>query len=310
METINLLDVRKIEPKEKHPSIFHAFDKLETGEILTILNDHDPLPLYYQFKAERPEQFTWKYILEGPEEWEVAITKTKSVTGLTVGEIVRDNPAAASIFKKFKIDYCCHGKRPLESACEKAGVNSKEVLRLIEEATSAPNTTLRVQNWPLDALVDYIINNHHSYVRSSIIDIKALLDKVAKVHGAGNFELFSIRQHFIELANEMESHMMKEEQVLFPVIKDLVQNRKHGGPCNFGSIDNPIAVMEMEHEDAGNLLEMIKKESDNFTPPAYACTSYKLVYKMLKDFEDDLHQHIHLENNILFPKAQALEKRN
>lgn len=306
METQNLLDVRIIEPRKKHPSIFSAFDHLSQGGVLTIINDHDPLPLYYQFKAERPDSFDWQYIEQGPEVWKVEITKTKA--SKTVGEIVRDNPQSASVFKKFKIDYCCHGKYSFEEACSKAGADPQEVQKAIDENSDSGSSVLRIHHWPVSLIIDYIVNNHHTYVHSAGVEMKALIDKVARVHGERHPELMNIRHYIYSLLQELENHMIKEEEILFPAIKALAVNKKVESSCNFGSVDNPISVMEMEHEEAGILLDLIKKETNNYTPPADACTSYRLVYSLLQEFENDMHQHIHLENNILFPKAQEIER--
>ncbi len=303
----NILDVRLIEPKLKHLSIFKAFDELKGGEVLTILNDHDPLPLYYQFKAERPNIFTWQYIEEGPEVWEVNITRDAGADSKTVGEVVRDNPKSATVFKKYKIDYCCNGKKTIEEACARAGISPAQLKAEIDAQALQPTAHLRVQDWPLEVLVDYIIHNHHLYVKKAGNDIKGLVDKVARVHGDRHPELLNMRQYFYELMSELESHMDREEQVLFPAIKKLAKEGKSLQAFSFGSVENPIRMMEMEHEEAGVLLEAIRKEADDYALPEGACTSYRLLFNFLQDFEEDLHQHIHLENNILFPKAKEAE---
>ena len=159
----------------------------------------------------------------------------------------------------------------------------------------------------MEMLVDYIINNHHQYVKKSGADIKWLVDKVARVHGNHHPELLNMRQYFYELMQELESHMLREEQILFPAIKKLAQNNISLASFAFGSVENPIRMMEMEHEDAGSLLEAIRTQSNDYQLPNDACTSYRLLFSLLQEFEEDLHQHIHLENNLLFPKAKKAE---
>lgn len=305
--TENILDVRVIEPRLKHPSIFSAFDALKAGEILTIVNDHDPLPLYYQLKAERPNIFSWQYMEEGPETWRVNIQKLRGAETTTVGDMVRDNPRSAAVFKKYKIDYCCQGKKLFEEACAKAGVSPEVLKEEIDAQAKQPTAHLRVHDWPMEMLVDYIINNHHLYVKKAGGDIKGLVDKVARVHGNRHPELLIMRQYFYELMQELESHMLREEEILFPAIKKLAQNKESMVKFDFGSVDNPIRMMEVEHEDAGILLEAIRNHSGDYQLPKDACTSYRLLFNLLQEFEDDLHQHIHLENNILFPKAKKAE---
>lgn len=309
MENQHLLDVRIIEPKLKHPTIFQRFDNLKTGEELTIVNDHDPAPLYYQFKAERPDQFEWNYVEKGPETWKVVLAKVGGTR--TVADILLDNPRAAGVFKKYHIDFCCKGSRLLEAACTEAGIDPKEVLEEIDRATENPQHHVRANDWPLDFLADYIVSNHHQYVRASTPELLELLAKVNRVHGAQHPELNKIAEIFSTVAAELIAHMQKEEQVLFPAIKTIATKANTGsGEVNFpfDSIRNPIKMMEAEHEEAGDGMETIRELSRNYTVPEDACTSYRLLFDLLAAFEDDLHQHVHLENNILFPKAIELEK--
>ena len=160
-------------------------------------------------------------------------------------------------------------------------------------------------------LVDYILNIHHAYVRKNAPLLIEFTTKVARVHGQANPEVIEIAELFKELVSELELHMMKEENILFPYIKRLVAfqgSNKAWDKPPFGSVQNPISMMEMEHEHAGNAMAEIRKLSNHFTPPEHACTTYRVSYLKLKEFEEDLHKHVHLENNILFPKASALEQ--
>ena len=306
METLNTLDVRIIEPRLKHPSIFQRFDQLKKDEAFIIINDHDPLPLFYQFKAERPEQFEWEYIEEGPATWRVSITKTKEA-GKTVADILLENPKAAGVFKKFHIDYCCKGKTPFEEACAEAGLDPEELQDQIDKAGENPAFNMRAQDWGLDFLADYIVHNHHQYVRDTTPDLLALSEKVTRVHGNAHPELLEINATIYAIADELLQHMVKEEQILFPAIKKLFKKESMSG-FPFATIQAPINMMEKEHANAGDGFERIRELSDNFTVPQDACTSYRLLFDMLQSYEEDLHQHVHLENNILFPKAIDIEK--
>lgn len=305
-----LLDVRTIEPHSKHPFIFKNFDGLLYGEILTLINDHDPLPLFYQFQSERAGTFNWEYLAKGPEIWQVKITKTHIPSKETVADIVRNYPKAIATLKKLNMDYCCNGKRLFEDACAEIGLSPNEVKKQIVNSTEEVPIHLHANKWSLDFLADYIVENHHTYVKSNIAEIEQLIEKVAKVHGKEHPELYSIQKHFISLSIELLQHTSKEEKILFPMIKELVNFKKRGvkSTVPFGTIQNPITVMEDEHAGAGEELESIRRLTNNFILPANACYSFQSLYKLLEEFEEDLHQHIHLENNILFPKAIELEK--
>jgi regulator of cell morphogenesis and NO signaling len=303
-----LLDVRTIEPRLKHPFIFKNFDQLLHEEILTIVSDHDPVPLYYQFESERTGSFAWEYVVKGPQIWEINITKTNN-KGETVGDIVRKNPRASAVFKKYKIDFCCNGNRLFEEVCAEAGLEPATIKEEILNCKEETGAQLHADTWSLDFLTDYIIQNHHAYVLNALPGLEELLIKVENAHGQDHPELSAIGSYFNSLVKELMQHMQKEEQILFPVIKELVAGKKKSvkTAIPFGTLRNPIRVMEEEHAGAGEDMENIRRLSNNFTVPADACFSYRLLYKQLEEFEEDLHQHVHLENNILFPKAIALE---
>jgi regulator of cell morphogenesis and NO signaling len=166
-------------------------------------------------------------------------------------------------------------------------------------------------SWDLDFLADFVVNTHHKYVNRTMPVIFEYTQKVARVHGDRHPEVIEIASEFLKVMDELNRHMMKEENILFPYIKELVAAQKSKSPVAapaFGSIQNPIRMMEMEHEEVGNVMENINKLTSQYNPPADACTTFRLSFAALKEFEDDLHQHIHLENNILFPKAIQLEQ--
>ncbi|HSH66391.1 MAG TPA: iron-sulfur cluster repair di-iron protein [Bacteroidia bacterium] len=303
----NILNVTLLEPRMKHPTIFARFDELNEGESLTIHNDHDPKPLYYQLLGERGNIFTWEYLEQGPEWWKVRIAKRISgESDETLGEIVAKDMHKAQIFKKHGIDFCCGGKKTVKQACAEKGLDVTLVEQELQQAEKIGTTRpLPYNEWSLDFLADYIVNTHHAYVKKNMPDIRAYASKVAKVHGNHHPELVPIHQLVEDINAEFTAHMMKEEQILFPAIKAMALSKNNGS--SFGSVKAPINMMEIEHESAGKNMEKIRELSDNYTLPEDACASYSLLYRMLAEFEEDLHTHVHLENNILFPKALELE---
>ena len=228
----------------------------------------------------------------------------------TIREIVRNDHRAAAVFEKHAIDFCCGGNKTLESVCEQKGIDPAMLvreLRLVEAASGSGY--FRPDQWDPDVLADFIVNTHHRYVRRMLPQIRAHLAKLVSVHGMNHPELSAIAGRFEEVAGELTHHMQKEEVVLFPAIKTLVtlSAREQATRQAPFSIRRPIEMMEAEHQTAGDALTFIRTTSGDFVPPADACETYRVTYRELEDFERDLHQHVHLENNILFPKAIALE---
>jgi regulator of cell morphogenesis and NO signaling len=310
----NILNVTLLEPRQKHPTIFARFDLLNEGESLTIHNDHDPKPLYYQLLGERGNIFKWEYLEQGPEWWKVRISK--NVMGAneeTLGEIAVKDLRKAQIFKKYGLDFCCGGKKTVREACAEKGLDVTKVEYELQQADKNFSTKpLPYNDWSLEFLADYIVNTHHSYVQKTLPDLVAYATKVASVHGNHHPELAAIKKLVEAVNTELSAHLVAEEGVVFPAIKDLAASKKSGQPVQpspFGTVENIINTMELEHETVGECLEEIRTLSKNYTLPEDACASYGLLYRLLVEFEDDLHTHIHLENNILFPKAVALEKK-
>lgn len=235
-------------------------------------------------------------------------------TSKTVREVAAENPAAARVFEKFRIDYCCGGGQSLEQACDRAQVSIDQVLDSLEMAEEEARNAQQDRDWqkePLSELAAHIQRTHHKYTREEIVRLRALLAKVCSVHGKNHPELHEIQATFIGLANELTTHLMKEEMVLFPYIvrmeESVIQNETVV-PGPFGTVQNPVAMMEHEHDSAGDALRAMREKSSEYSAPADACVSYRTLYQALAAFEADLHQHIHLENNILFPRAIAMEK--
>ncbi len=234
----------------------------------------------------------------------------------TVRELALERPGAARVFEKLGIDYCCGGKQTLEQACHAAGLPFSEVLNALEAAPNAGPAAGEGRDWQTGSLADlisHIKNTHHKYTREEIARLGPLFDKVCSVHGNNHPELFELREIFRGLAQELGTHLMKEEMVLFPYIERMeesVLQKEPILPPPFGTVQNPVAMMEHEHDSAGNALRALRAASNGYTAPADGCVSFQTLYKTLAELEADLHQHIHLENNILFPRAIALEKAN
>ena len=233
-------------------------------------------------------------------------------TNKTIGEMVADDFRAASVFSANKIDFCCKGNRTLDEVCNQKGLDVYDVLAQLEKATESNNSTIEFNTWELDLLIDYIEKKHHRYVEEKAPILLSFLLKLEQVHGAAHPELFEIKNLFKRTADELTQHMKKEEVILFPYIKQMVEaarNKTTLSAPGFGTVANPIAMMMEEHENEGNRFEKIVAISNNYTPPADGCNTYKVTFQMLQEFESDLHTHIHLENNILFPKAIVLQEK-
>lgn len=231
----------------------------------------------------------------------------------TVRELALENPAATRVFEKLGIDYCCGGNQSLEQACRAANLPIDQVRDSLEMAEQAARPTQEAHDWqiePLTDLIAHINSTHHKYTREEIARLGPLFVKVCSVHGQNHPELVKMRTAFTGLAQELTTHMMKEEMVLFPYItrmEEAVIQREPVLPPPFGSVQNPVSMMEHEHESAGAALRAMRAASSGYVAPPDACVSYQTLYKALAEFEADLHQHIHLENNILFPRAIAME---
>jgi regulator of cell morphogenesis and NO signaling len=230
----------------------------------------------------------------------------------TVADIVKGNIKTAHIFKKHGIDFCCGGGVSIQKACDKNNVDYEQLIKELLSIDNVVSKAYDYDNWKLDFLIDHIENVHHTYVTESLPIILAYSGKVADVHGHHYTEVIKINELFLMVAEELSAHMKKEELILFPYIKQLVKANNESTTINtphFGSVKNPINMMEHEHENAGSILKEISVLSNNYTPPEGACNTFKALYAKLDEFEQDLHQHIHLENNILFPKAIKLENK-
>jgi regulator of cell morphogenesis and NO signaling len=236
---------------------------------------------------------------------------TGELLSATVGDLVASDLRTADVFERYGIDFCCGGRQTLGEACRRAAADPAAVVRDLDALPAEEVPDEDASLWPLDRLIDHIVSVHHAYVREALPRLDAWIAKLASVHGARHPELPAVYGAFRRLRAELEQHMMKEEQILFPYVLELadrsVQMRPTMSP--FGSVENPIRMMEREHRDAGDELLSIREMTCGYRAPSDGCTTYNVCMAELAAFERDLHRHIHLENNILFPRAIALERR-
>ena len=230
----------------------------------------------------------------------------------SLAQIVNSNHRAATVFEKYKLDFCCKGKRTLQQACIESELAVDEILSELDKTDqqNSDKVSINFGKLSLSQLVEYIVTTHHEYVKKEMPAIAMYLQKIASKHVERHPELLKLLQLFTAVVKEMEHHMKKEEAVLFPRIKELEKQLEAGNQpqINIAYLKSPIIMMEQEHDHAGAALAEIRQLTSNYNPPADACTTYRLSFAALEAFEIDLHQHVHLENNILFPKALKLFK--
>jgi regulator of cell morphogenesis and NO signaling len=237
---------------------------------------------------------------------------SEALNGTTIGDIVATDFRTAGVFEQFGIDFCCGGRRTFADACREAAADPEAVRRALDalpsdQAAGADD----MRRWPVERLVDHILATHHAYVRTAMPSIAQHLAKLVTVHGERHPELARIADAFDELSRELQQHMMKEEHVLFPYIRELSDaGWSVVRPNPFGTVENPIRMMEREHREAGDEMHLIRLLTNGYTPPDDACTTYRVCFDELAQFESDLHQHVHLENNVLFPRTVELEQRS
>jgi regulator of cell morphogenesis and NO signaling len=231
----------------------------------------------------------------------------------TVADMVVEDFARAAVFEKHQIDYCCNGKRTLQEVCEQKGLSVAQLTAELDEVHGSPDTS-DTREWsqaPLAKLAKHIVDRHHSYLRTTLPSIAQKLEKVGQAHGANHGPMLAkVAHEYRGLVAELVPHMQKEEMILFPAIERLEEAQKRGTPpppAPGGTLNNPIRMMEHEHDSVGVVLKVIREVTGDYTLPADACVTFGALYAQLEELETDLHHHIHLENNILFPRAAELE---
>ena len=296
---VERLNVTAIEPKFKHPTIFQYFDALKAGESFIIENDHDPKPLYYELIAERGDIFTWEYLLKGPELFEVQIAKnpTNQNGGEVTGAISIKDIKKAEMLKDKGVQFNCSTEKYNLADDPNAG-----------KVTKAP--TYDYDKWELDFLIDYIVNTHHQYIKDNAENLNDLTIKVAEHHGDSHGELNRLSTLMYHFLQDLLDNTAREEEVLFPVIKQIVAKKRNADTeitYKIGSLQEPIDLLKKDHEIAAADLSFFRTLTNDYTLPADACSSYQYLFQKIKEFETDLQTHIQLENNILFPKALQLD---
>lgn len=236
-------------------------------------------------------------------------------SNMTVREAAIQIPESTRLFEKLKIDYCCGGNRPLTEACASVGVGIDKLMEMLAEVSDVvakQEGTLDFQQLALAELITHIVDSHHVFTKSEMDRLEALTEKVIGAHGGNHPELVRVGELFQTLCADLKPHMFKEERVLFPYIAAMEQAAAQNQPrpfAPFGTVNNPVRMMMMEHDTAGEILRELRALTSDYKVPPDACISYQTLYQALEAFEKDLHQHIHLENNLLFPKAVNLEER-
>lgn len=222
----------------------------------------------------------------------------------TVANIVTAEPAAARVFERYAIDYCCHGQRSLDEACAEAGVNIADVQA--ELATLAVGVASPAGANEVGALIGYIVATHHTYLRRELPRLGELMSKVIAAHGAHHPEVHDVAATLVALTDDLLPHLAKEEKVLFPLAIELL-GAVETTTLHCGSVMNPIRVMHSEHDRVGELLATLRRQTSGYQPPADACPTWRALYAGCAEMEADVHQHVHLENNVLFPKVISVE---
>ena len=285
---VERLNVTAIEPKFKHPTIFKYFDALKAGESFIIENDHDPKPLYYELLAERGDIFTWEYLLQGPQLYEVQIAKNP--VSESAGTIPEKDIKKAEMLKAKGVQFACSSDKK-------------------EESVKAP--TYDYDKWELDFLTDYIVNTHHRYLKDNAEMLNDLSIKVSEHHGDNHPELnrlSTIMYHFLQ---DLIDNTVREDEVLFPIIKQMIAKQRNAETeitYKMGTLEDPINILKKDHNIAAADLLYFRNLTNNYALPVDACSSYQYLFKKIQEFESDLQTHMHLEESFLFPKAILLDK--
>ncbi|MEJ7738098.1 MAG: DUF542 domain-containing protein [Chitinophagaceae bacterium] len=310
MKNLENVDSAVVNISQDPAEFFAEYNSLEEGKELVVHDSTDPVYLYDHLLTEKGHTFTWEYLNDGPDLWVVKIIKQKDQVLSTLGQLAAADFCNAQVFRKYKLDFCFSGKKTLHDACEEQNILADNVLKELHSACLQPSiNNVNYNSWELDFMADFIVSNHHQFVKESVLRIQELSRKLETIHPSHS-NLFSINQVFQQLAVEVNENMIKEEQILFPYIRFLVQVKKGkvAASCLPGCVQQCISILEAEHGTIGHYMNYVNTLTDNYSLPQSAGSSFKLLYKWLHAFEDDLQQHVHLENNILFPKAIELEK--
>lgn len=309
METTEILDVTLIEIHLRQGVIFRKFDALKPGNYFIIHHDEDPKPIYYQLLAERGRALFWEYLHSGPKEWKVKITRSEREE--TIGEIVSKDSGKAAVFKKLGINFPFEGRKTIREICDETGLRPEDIAKQLSMVQkSGAITEMNFLDWEVGSLCNFLIELHHQYVKNNTPFITDLAQKVANTNGDKYPGLIVISEIFGSIGKLLTLNIAYEEQILFPSITELSEAFKKGESIkkkNFNGIEVSISISQSENEKVYEKVQKIRALTNGYQLPPYSSYPHNLLFKMLKEFEDDLDFHLHLENNILFPKAVKLE---
>lgn len=309
------LRIDEIQPEQRKTSVIQQFEEMNIHEAFVLSHNSDPKPLLLAVKAQVGSTFTWLYEENGPENWKVRVEKVADPNFTkSLAELVSEDFRKADVFLKAGIDFCCHGQQKIVEACADSDIDAAEIVSQLMELDKKPSRDIHeFNNWSLGFLADYIVNIYHGYVRKSMPELLELSGKVYSVHGSEHPELEHIYKLVRSMSFELDKHMKKEENEIFPyiyVLSEAESNHEIDFISNHKTRSNDWHIeLHEEHEEAGGAMKKIRQLTNDFALPPDACTAYKLLYSRLSEFEGHLYKHVHLENNILFPKAQQLEKQ-
>jgi len=299
-----ILDVREIDKRFRKKTVFNLYGQLTDGQQLLILSDHSLAPLNKLFQQEHAGFFEWSVLQDGPELWKTAIRKVESLN-LTINEIIRQFPLAVSVFEQHGLAYYKYGFKKLSEVSTLAEAIYDEIKNL-----NRPNPSqLRTKFWSISFTIDYIINNHHTYVAEVMPEIESLIDNLTQAHSATHPQLPMIRERFAEFRTELLEHMRDEEEIVFPSFKAMESALNNKSAINPEEFSDSISWMEEDHLLTGTSLKSLRNFCNNYVAPEESSPGFKILFKELKNFEMDMHFHIYLENKVLFEKVtNALER--
>lgn len=293
-----VLDVREIDKQFRKKVILNLFDELQDGENLELISDHSLAPLQKLFQKEKQGFFVWDELENGPEVWKISLKKTESFN-LTINEILKQFPLSIDILELHGIPYFKSGNSKLSDISKDA----KSIYEEIKQSQQLLVNPLRTDSWSIGFTIDYIINNHHTYVKEAIPELESLIDHLVVAHAATHPELPMIKERFAEFKTELIEHMKDEELIVFPSFKNLEESLNSKEPGRLNHFDDSISWMEEDHILTGTTLKSIRNFCNNYVAPVDSSPGFKILFEELKKFELDMHFHMHLENNVLFTKV-------
>ncbi len=313
MEDLKTIDITTLVHSFKNMIILNRLDHLAEGQSLILQNNADLLPLYYRLLVERGAIFGWEYLKRGPQVWKVKLSKLKlGEEDRTISEVVTRDYRKKKVLEDFGIAVTPLGKKTLERVCQEKNINLAKVVQALKEVDQEPiSPSVDYNTWNLDFLLEFIVNIQHGYVARMDPELHEYLQKISEVHATRHFEVIDVTRGFIKISSELKQHLRKEETVLFPHIRKMIMAKRENLPrpqSSLGSVSEFVKILEREHNNILYEIKEIEISSNHFAVPEDGDALFRRTYTKLKAFLDELELHLHLENNILFPKAIILEK--